>query len=252
MFIAKRNTAKQCRRLLGTSLQAESFLSIDEVKKFPICHLNLKKHLEKEIEYTRLVGVTTILGKTKPLEDQLVLARWKKKQILLMGEEQFNKMQQATLNQGIEVHAAIGSYLSGEAKLSEIKVSKEVLPLWNSVQHVLRDITDVHMIEGEITHPQLGYRGYIDCVAKYKGDLCVIDWKTSKKKRKSLLQCYDDPVQIAAYTGAYNYTYKQVKKGLVVKLYYNGENADVFQMNSFNIEYNWYRWLERLAKFYYK
>merc|ERR1712183_646630 len=85
-------------------------------------------------------------------------------------------------------------------------------------QHVLKDITDVHMVEEEITHPQLGYRGYIDCVAKYKGDLCVIDWKTSRKKRKSLAQCYDDPVQIAAYTGAYNHTYKQVKKGLVVKL----------------------------------
>ena len=37
-----------------------------------------------------------------------------------------------------------------------------------SVQHVLEDISEVHALESGLTHPELGYAGTVDCIAKYK------------------------------------------------------------------------------------
>jgi len=37
-----------------------------------------------------------------------------------------------------------------------------------------------------------------------RGEYCLIDWKTSQKRRYTLKDCYDDPTQVAAYTGAVN------------------------------------------------
>ena len=39
-----------------------------------------------------------------------------------------------------------------------------------------------------------------------RGTLCLIEWKTSKKPKDSLDSCYDYPLQVAAYAGAYNST----------------------------------------------
>lgn len=36
------------------------------------------------------------------------------------------------------------------------------------------------------------------------GKTCVIDWKTSKKPKTNIRQTFDNPVQLAAYLGAYN------------------------------------------------
>ena len=53
---------------------------------------------------------------------------------------------------------------------------KYTLPIWNeknyqyseSVKSVLRDVTDVMVIEGVVRHEKLGYCGTVDCVAHYK------------------------------------------------------------------------------------
>ena len=38
----------------------------------------------------------------------------------------------------------------------------------------------------------------------HRDELCVIDWKTSLKPKPSLADCYDFPLQAAAYAGAVN------------------------------------------------
>lgn len=201
------------------------------------------------------MGVTTILSKTKSLRDMLVLERWKRKMIKEMGQVAFEQMQKETLEQGRELHEAISLVLSGEKSRDRVEVSENTAGLWRSVRPVLDQLTDVRMIEQELKHEQLGYRGYVDCVAEYKGELCVIDWKTSKKPRYSLKDCYDDPIQISAYAGAYNSgkeIEKPITKGLVVKVYYSGKPASTFQMNDFNMEYHWNKWLTRITDYYFK
>lgn len=73
-----------------------------------------------------------------------------------------------------------------------------------SVEHVLDDIGEVKALETSIAHLSLGYVGTFDCLAEYRGTLCLIDWKTSGKLKSSLADCYDYPLQAVAYAGAIN------------------------------------------------
>ena len=44
----------------------------------------------------------------------------------------------------------------------------------------------------------------LDAIISYQGKLCVIDWKTSQKKKTELKECFSYPHQIVAYAGAVN------------------------------------------------
>ena len=37
-----------------------------------------------------------------------------------------------------------------------------------SVQHVVEDLSEVCALENALSHPELGYAGTVDCIAKYK------------------------------------------------------------------------------------
>ena len=73
-----------------------------------------------------------------------------------------------------------------------------------SVNHVLKDIGQVVAMETPVAHFELGYMGTFDCLAEYRGRLCLIDWKTSTRLKPSLADCYDYPLQAVAYAGAIN------------------------------------------------
>ena len=67
-------------------------------------------------------------------------------------------------------------------------------------------------VESSVVHPQLNYQGYMDCVALYRdpkseknGRLMLIDWKTAGKAKRSIGDTYDNPLQVAAYVGAFNH-----------------------------------------------
>lgn len=93
-----------------------------------------------------------------------------------------------------------------------------------SVEHILDDIGEVKALETSIAHFSLGYVGTFDCLANYKGTLCLIDWKTSKKPKSSLADCYDYPLQAVAYAGAINHDPRvnlKVKKKLSSCIYWN-------------------------------
>ena len=64
-------------------------------------------------------------------------------------------------------------------------------------------------------HPILPVCGIIDCIAYIHGlGWAVIDWKTSQKKKTSLADCWDDPIQVAAYCSILG-----LNKGVLVKIY---------------------------------
>ncbi len=54
--------------------------------------------------------------------------------------------------------------------------------------------------------------------------LCLIDWKTARKPKPSLADCFDYPLQMAAYAGAINQDPKLDTKVLIT----NGVNRLVF------------------------
>ncbi|XP_078495626.1 mitochondrial genome maintenance exonuclease 1 [Ciona intestinalis] len=262
------------------SISSCSSQEVKNILTFPLTH---NHETPPTIETTKkLPSVTRILSATKPPEQQLILLNWKKKMIAEMGEEGFNQMQkglyvfffsigqftfllyQCDLENFLRYlrnSNSVSDFLSAFCLPKSIK-NIEKARLWMTcrkriatkvMRNVLTDVGAVGNTEFKVVHSHLGYSGYLDCSAVYKGTMCVIDWKTSKKRRYRIQDCYDDPVQVVAYAGALNHSSassNQITNGLVVKIYHDGQTASVFCMNEFMMDYYWQKWLQRLSQFH--
>jgi genome maintenance exonuclease 1 len=120
---------------------------------------------------------------------------------------------------------------------------------WKSISHVLEGIDRVCGLEFPIVHRALGYAGTADCLAVYKGDLCLFDWKTAAQPKNSLQDCYDYPLQLAAYAGAINASTMfrhRIKKCAIVLAYPGGLRGHIHIIDEALCEHYWKAWLERL------
>ncbi|XP_047459650.1 mitochondrial genome maintenance exonuclease 1 [Mugil cephalus] len=203
-------------------------------------------------------SVTRILQQTLSPEQLFYLERWKRKMVEELGEEGFKEYSKNLFRQGKLFHSAVEDILmSGATQKSEScsetpEYPPEAQGYIESVSHILEDVSDVRAIESTVQHDTLNYTGIVDCVARYRGVLCVIDWKTSEKPKPFLSNTYDNPIQVAAYAGALNgdshYKY-QVENGLIVVAYKDGSPAHAHQINSELILEYWKTWLLRLEEF---
>ncbi|XP_017268256.1 mitochondrial genome maintenance exonuclease 1 [Kryptolebias marmoratus] len=203
-------------------------------------------------------SVTRILQQTLSPEQIFYLERWKKKMIAELGEEGFKEYSQNLFRQGKLFHSALEDIFTSGAKWNPRDPSEapdyvpEVQGYIQSVSHILEDVSAVRATESTVQHGALNYLGIVDCVARYRGVLCVIDWKTSEKPKPFLSNTYDNPVQVAAYAGALNtddnYKY-QVENGLIVVAYKDGSPAHAHQLSSELMSDYWKTWLLRLERY---
>uniref|UniRef100_A0A8C0FUX8 Mitochondrial genome maintenance exonuclease 1 n=1 Tax=Bubo bubo TaxID=30461 RepID=A0A8C0FUX8_BUBBB len=155
--------------------------------------------------------------------------------------------------QGELFHTALESiFLSEEVAAKEQREDVAISGYLSSVQHVLEDVSEVQALESAVQHETLQYLGLVDCVAKYRGQLCVIDWKTSEKPKPTLKNTFDNPLQVAAYIGAINHDANydfQVSCGLIVVAYKNGSPAHPHFMDPDLCSQYWNKWLLRLEEY---
>ncbi|XP_075719059.1 mitochondrial genome maintenance exonuclease 1 [Rhinoderma darwinii] len=208
---------------------------------------------KSQLTNDRLPSVTRILQQTMPMEQAFYLERWKQRMIMELGEEGFIEYTAAVFSQGKLFHAQLEDLLlSDEQYTQQQDDSKELVGYMNSVEHVLPDVLGVKTLESGVVHSELQYLGFVDCVAKYRGKLCVIDWKTSEKQKPNLKNTFDNPLQVAAYIGAINHDRNynfQVDCGLLVIAYKDGSPAHAHFMDSQMCFHYWDKWLLRLEEY---
>ncbi|XP_072756332.1 mitochondrial genome maintenance exonuclease 1 [Anoplolepis gracilipes] len=202
-------------------------------------------------ETIKFPSVTKILTQTMPLESKLALEAWKKRMIEKLGLEGFEMHQKALLEDGSALHSCIAQSLLRK----EYEVPLRIEPVFKSVQNVLEDVHHVKAIETHVAHNKLRYKGVVDCIASYRGENYLIDWKKSDKKKLNLKSTYDAPVQIAAYIGAINasnlYPFV-IKHGLLVIAYTCGAPATVYEVCDNTLQQYWTMWLRRLQDYYFE
>ncbi|XP_017879138.1 mitochondrial genome maintenance exonuclease 1-like [Ceratina calcarata] len=196
-------------------------------------------------------SVTYILNETMSLKAKAALELWKKNIIDKFGKDYFRIFCKGLLDDGKLFHSCIQNVLSHK----EFEIPPRVKSAYFSVEPILNDIQNVYKLETYVTHPILRYRGIVDCIASYRDQVYVIDWKKSGKQKASLAATFDAPVQLAAYIGAINasneYSFR-IDRGLVVVAYTNGEPASVHELNNNTLQKAWEEWLRRLELFYRK
>uniref|UniRef100_A0A2D4F5L7 Mitochondrial genome maintenance exonuclease 1 n=3 Tax=Micrurus TaxID=8634 RepID=A0A2D4F5L7_MICCO len=209
--------------------------------------------LQIALQKNNWASVTSVLHQTMPAEQAFYLERWKERMILKLGKEGFEEYVTDTFQKGKSFHAAMEALLLakgnvGKGQAEDTSISGYVM----SVRHVLQDITRVRALESAVQHEALCYQGLTDCIADYRGQLCLIDWKTSEKPKPFLQNTYDNPLQIAAYIGAINHdrNYEfQVNCGLLVVAYKDGSPAHSHFMSFELCSQYWDKWLLRLEEF---
>ncbi|XP_078086281.1 mitochondrial genome maintenance exonuclease 1 [Mustelus asterias] len=210
----------------------------------------LQLPLQRDCSKTSLPSVTRILQLTMSLEQAFYLERWKRRMITELGQDGFKEYTKNILNRGKLFHSAL------EETLLSTKIPKtndeEIAGYLHSVKDILADVTGTRALESVVSHLPLQYMGLVDCVAEYRGKLCVIDWKTSEKPKPYFRNTFDNPLQVAAYAGALNHddNYNfQVERGLIVVAYKDGSPAHAHFMDCELFLTCWKKWLLRLEKY---
>ncbi|KYN04491.1 Uncharacterized protein C20orf72 like protein [Cyphomyrmex costatus] len=182
-------------------------------------------------------------------ESKRALEEWKERMIKKLGQEGFDMHQKALLEDGASLHSCIAQSLFGK----EYEVPSKIKPVFQSVQCILEDVHHVKAIETYVAHTKLHYKGVVDCIASYRNENYLIDWKKSDRQKLDLKQTYDAPIQLAAYIGAINasnlYPFV-IKRGLLVIAYTCGTPATVHEVSNNTLQQYWTAWLRRLQKYY--
>ncbi|XP_064622747.1 uncharacterized protein LOC135484960 [Lineus longissimus] len=230
---------------LLNGILAASFLP--DTNELMICDSMIKL-----IGDVRTPSVSTILNETMPEESRRLLENWKRRKIAEMGLEAFEIEMDGIRRRGQDLHLSIENTLKG-VPVSDLTITTEMEGFWESIQDVLCDVKDLAVTEAKILHPTLHYAGRLDCIAMYKGNLCLIDWKTSAKKKRKLEFTYDNPLQLAAYAGAVNamdsFDYK-IKHAVLVMMYPDGSPAHAHLMSVDVLEKYWRIWLQRVRLYW--
>lgn len=253
---------------LSTTSLKNNFVGVPLINPSKPTHEDLKDIVLKPItpasmprfpkDSQALPSVTKILSATMPAQSQFLLDKWKESMIKKLGVAGFNKYQQDTFERGRLLHALLASFLlgQGEPKL----ITKDIVAnLWSSIENVVKEnISNVRLVEHAVTHKDMQYRGIVDCVAFYKDELVVIDFKTAEKPKKSVESLFDNPLQITAYCGAINNDQtipntiidRNISAGLVIVAYIDGSPASTYYLGRERLlEEYWIKWTTRLDQY---
>jgi genome maintenance exonuclease 1 len=195
-------------------------------------------------------GVTTVLGATKSEKDRAGLERWKAS----VGEDEADRICKVATDRGTAMHTRIEHQLAphqvSAAELSNALANESANAFFDSMGHVLADVTDPILIEGTIWHPS-GFAGSADALAYYQGELTLLDWKTaSKPKRQGWIDDYK--CQAAAYCAGMNRVYQSQGLRLgraAIAVALADRPAQVFVMESAELCDYWRLFQERLVRY---
>lgn len=117
-------------------------------------------------KYPSVTSVIGILGKA-------AIHEWRAR----VGEEEANRVSSRAARRGTAIHSLCEDYLLNK----EVKPNIFDLEVFNSIRPRLDDISEVHCLETQLFSHHLRVAGTVDCIARYKGKMSVIDFKTSKR-----------------------------------------------------------------------
>ena len=184
-----------------------------------------------EEELIKLVSITSI---TSHYNKQIFLD-WRKR----VGNETADKITKAATTRGTDMHTLTEYYLNNE-ELPQVPPISEFL--FKISKGKLNKITNIRTLEGALYSKQLGIAGTVDCIAEYKGELAIIDFKTAEKpKPVDWIENYF--VQAAAYACMfYEITDIPVKKLVILMTCATGE-VKVYE------EYDKMKYMKKLVQY---
>lgn len=163
-------------------------------------------------ENKKLVSITSVISHYNKEK----FAKWRER----VGEEEANRVKKRATSRGTDTHTLIENYLLNK-ELPQVQPISE--HLFKIAKPTLNRINNIHCLESSLYSEVLGVAGSVDTIAEFDGELAVIDYKTSaKKKPREWVEGYF--VQTMFYGMAlYEMTGIQIKKLVIIMTCENGE-----------------------------
>ncbi|HJJ22786.1 MAG TPA: PD-(D/E)XK nuclease family protein [Nitrosopumilus sp.] len=121
-------------------------------------------------------SITTILQKTMDKEKQQNLQSWKEQETAA----EYITQEAATI--GTQTHNLIENYLNGTTHNDELRLLS--VAHFNNLIPFLQKINDIHGTELRLYSNKMKLAGTTDCIAKYDGELSIIDYKTKRSNQQ--------------------------------------------------------------------
>jgi genome maintenance exonuclease 1 len=121
-------------------------------------------------------SITTILQETMSVEKKEGLQNWKDQEIAA----DYITQEAATI--GTETHQLIENYINDARQADEVRLLS--VAHFNNLIPFLQKINDVHGTELRLYSKAMKLAGTSDCIAKYDGELSIIDYKTKRSNQK--------------------------------------------------------------------
>lgn len=195
---------------------------------------------------TKYPSVTTVLGATLDAGKAKALADWRKR----VGAQEADRIRNEASARGNAMHKAIEDWFNDPFR---DPANPPTNTAWlRSIAPAVKLVAEPVLVEARVHHG-LGFAGSVDMVARgHRGQLAVIDWKTSNsdRGRKPRAWIADYELQVAAYTHAIN-----ERMGLDVQLaavaiaYDDGGPADVFWLDAARLKLMWGGFVARLRQY---
>ncbi len=132
----------------------------------------------------KLISVTTFLGKTS---DKTPLLEWEQR----LGKENADKERDRCSERGEGIHLAAEYYLRNMPMNEVLAVVGDYENMFWKLKRFLDLCDDMYALEIPLYSTNMELAGRVDCVARYRGILSIIDFKTSTKlKNKSFIENY--------------------------------------------------------------
>jgi len=196
---------------------------------------------------SKVASVTTILDKTKPLEAKKRLLDWRRR----VGEQQATQITTEAAGRGTRMHKWLETYFkTGDLGLPGTNpYSKQSYEMAKTViTNGIRNVKEVYGVETSLYYPGL-YAGTTDCVANWKGEPAILDFKqTNKPKKREWIDDYF--LQLAAYSLAHNKLYNtDIKTGVVLMCSADNQYQE-FVVSGKEFEAYWDKWFDRVEQYY--
>jgi len=173
-------------------------------------------------------SVTTVLSGAQDESKKKGLEEWRKR----VGPEEAERISRVAANRGEEVHLIAERYLDNDPDWK-----KGIMPInlltFNDMRKTLdNNVNNIIAQEVPLYSDKLKTAGRVDLIAEWKGELAIIDFKTSKRaKKKEWITSYFH--QMSFYAAAfYERTGVAIKKGVIVMVTDDGECL-VFEISTF-------------------
>lgn len=140
-------------------------------------------------------SVTTIFS----VQENPAIDAWRAR----VGEEEATRIMNRAAQRGTWVHTQCEYYLKGGDKFvdpsSNLIENMLYFPMWKSLRPHVEKIGDVIALETPLWSDRLQVAGTVDCIGYWNGELSIIDFKTSSR-RKARDEIDNYWAQTAAYS----------------------------------------------------